>query len=536
MRISTSWAHQVSVNAMLNQQARVSKTQNQLSTGLKNLTPADDPVAAKKALDFQESIDRTEQYQRNVNTTVARNNLEESVLSSSEDILFRAKELTIQAMNSSLSQADRYAVKQEIDQLLDNLVSLANTQDANGEYIFSGDLSNNEAFVWSEQTESYEYKGGINQRESGVDLGRKIAVGDLGSSVFQDINSVSKASPEGLRSIFDTLQALSSALVASYDVTQATLTGDRFLAYGKDYSAAAVSFDLTVDGGGVPISDTVTIAAGNYATLDELVLALNTGIAGSALNGAVEARASGNNVEFVSVTTGADSSITISNDVHGVLTDFGFVTGQTNTGVDIGGSMIGKSVFQTDYLANPVKFELKGDGGISVDISLDVDFARVGDAISEINDQIVLAGADGVMGAKLADNGTSIEFFSISSGGESAIQINNKQGSFLNDAGFVDGQVGRLYDVVTNEILTDLDGALDSLLEARTGVGSRLNALQNQQFQHEKTILDIQTVLSEIQDLDYTEAISRFNLENIVLQAAQQSFVKVQNLSLFNYL
>ena len=65
MRISTSWAQQLGVNAMLNQQATVTKTQMQLSTGLKNLTPADDPIAAKKILDFQERIDKTTQYQEN---------------------------------------------------------------------------------------------------------------------------------------------------------------------------------------------------------------------------------------------------------------------------------------------------------------------------------------------------------------------------------------------------------------------------------------------------------------------------------------
>lgn len=536
MRISTSWAHQQSVNSLLNQQSKVSKTQTQLSTGLKNITPADDPVAAKKVLDFQDTIARLEQYQKNVGATLVKNNLEESVISSSEDVLFRAKELTIQALNGTLSQTDRYAIKQEVDQLIDNLLGLANTQDANGEYIFSGDLSKTPAFAWNAETESYTYQGGDHQRQTEVDQGRQIANGDIGSRVFQEIDSVSKSSPDGLRSIFDTLQGLSDALVGSYDISQATITGDRFLKYGKDYSAAPVSFDLAVDGGGSPVSDTVTIAAGNYQTLDELLTAVNAGISSSALNGTVEARAFGNKIEFISVTEGAESAITISNDAQGVLSDFGFAEGQSNSGVDIGGSIIGRSAFEKNYAANPVQFQLHGDTGITVDISLNTDFSSVTDAIAEINNQIALAGADGAMGAKLAENGTSIEFFSKSSGGASSIQIKNLAGSFLTDAGFDDGQIGHLYNTVLNEIVTDLDAALDSFLHARTGVGARLNALENHQIQHEKSVLDLQTVLSETQDLDYTEAISRFNLENIVLQAAQQSFVKVQNLSLFNFL
>jgi flagellar hook-associated protein 3 FlgL len=46
----------------------------------------------------------------------------------------------------------------------------------------------------------------------------------------------------------------------------------------------------------------------------------------------------------------------------------------------------------------------------------------------------------------------------------------------------------------------------------------------------------MQTTLSEVKDLDYAEAISRFEMDSAVLQASQQSFSKVQQLSLFNYL
>ena len=46
----------------------------------------------------------------------------------------------------------------------------------------------------------------------------------------------------------------------------------------------------------------------------------------------------------------------------------------------------------------------------------------------------------------------------------------------------------------------------------------------------------LKTVLSSIEDLDYAEAISRMNLELAGLQAAQESFQRIQNLSLFNRL
>jgi len=116
MRISTSWAQQLSVNAMLNQQAKVSNTQMQLSTGLKNLTPADDPIAAKKILDFQQHIDKTTQHQENVDVAKSRNGLEGSVLLNSRDSLLRARDLAVQALNEGvLKQEDKTAIAEEIN-------------------------------------------------------------------------------------------------------------------------------------------------------------------------------------------------------------------------------------------------------------------------------------------------------------------------------------------------------------------------------------------------------------------------------------
>lgn len=67
-------------------------------------------------------------------------------------------------------------------------------------------------------------------------------------------------------------------------------------------------------------------------------------------------------------------------------------------------------------------------------------------------------------------------------------------------------------------------------------VGARLRALDDQANQNESYLISMQTTLSEVKDLDYAEAISRFEMDSAILQASQQSFSKVQQLSLFNYL
>jgi flagellar hook-associated protein 3 FlgL len=86
------------------------------------------------------------------------------------------------------------------------------------------------------------------------------------------------------------------------------------------------------------------------------------------------------------------------------------------------------------------------------------------------------------------------------------------------------------------QALNNIDQALGHVLEVRADVGVRLNQVETQRSINESFTLQLEDTLSDIQDLDYAEAISRLNLQLTALQAAQQTYVKVQGLSLFNYL
>jgi flagellar hook-associated protein 3 FlgL len=74
------------------------------------------------------------------------------------------------------------------------------------------------------------------------------------------------------------------------------------------------------------------------------------------------------------------------------------------------------------------------------------------------------------------------------------------------------------------------------MLQARTSVGARLNVVEStRNLQQDMTLLN-EKLLSDVQDIDYNEAISRLSLQSFMLQAAQQSYAKISNLSLFNFL
>jgi flagellar hook-associated protein 3 FlgL len=87
-----------------------------------------------------------------------------------------------------------------------------------------------------------------------------------------------------------------------------------------------------------------------------------------------------------------------------------------------------------------------------------------------------------------------------------------------------------------NGQLANLDQAVGSITRARAGVGARMNALDQQGSLNDDLSLQYKTALSDTQDLNYYDAVSRLSLQSSALQAAQLTFSKLQNMSLFDYL
>ncbi len=84
--------------------------------------------------------------------------------------------------------------------------------------------------------------------------------------------------------------------------------------------------------------------------------------------------------------------------------------------------------------------------------------------------------------------------------------------------------------------LTALDNAMDQIQTVRTKIGGRMNAIENQHGINDSFGLVMEQNRSILEDLDYGEAVSRLQQQELILQASQQSFMKVEGLSLFNYL
>ncbi len=138
MRISTSQFYESTAANYQKNFAKVVKTSEEASSLVRVNTAADDPVGASRLLQLGNQASMLSQYEANVTTIKATLGTTEAVMTSIGNVLQRAKELAVSAGNAAYTDADRKAVASELGSIEDQLLSLMNTKDENGKYIFSG--------------------------------------------------------------------------------------------------------------------------------------------------------------------------------------------------------------------------------------------------------------------------------------------------------------------------------------------------------------------------------------------------------------
>ncbi len=187
MRISTKVFQQQWLATIHDQQSGLAKVQRQISTGKRIATSADDPLGAAQVVRLQQGLDRLDAYSMNADTAQRRLNLEESTLDKVTDSLDRVRELAIQAGGASRSPESRAAIADEARQVLGNLLDLANTQDAEGRFLFSGNQVHNQPF--SIGSTGVVYSGDTGTRSERIGDNRTVQENDPGSAVFQSIRN-----------------------------------------------------------------------------------------------------------------------------------------------------------------------------------------------------------------------------------------------------------------------------------------------------------------------------------------------------------
>ena len=183
MRISTQTLFDSGAARIGDLQSSLYKTQQQLATGRRILTPSDDPIAAARALEVTQSQSLNTQY--GTNRGYAKDSLVvvDGTLSSVTELLQNVKTTAISAGNGTLGDSERASIATALQSSLGQLVGLANTRDAQGNYLFSGFQTTTPAFV--QTATGAQYQGDQGQRLIQVDSSRQMAVSSQGQAVFQ---------------------------------------------------------------------------------------------------------------------------------------------------------------------------------------------------------------------------------------------------------------------------------------------------------------------------------------------------------------
>lgn len=398
MRISTPAMHYRALTAMQSQQATLSKTQNQIATGKRVQTPADDPVASVGIMELERALKESEQFGRNADMAVNRLSLEEQAIADVGSLLLRVRELAVQGNNATIDAANRRVIATELRGRLQDLVNIANKRDANNEFLFSGFASLTQPFAQSGASTSYF--GDQGARQLAVGPNQRVADGHSGFDVFMNV-------AEG-NGVFVT-----SASAAN--------TGSGVISGGSVVNLPAwAPDDYTVR---------FTSAAGDYEIVDSGAAVVTTGV------------------------YAANSAITFN-------------------GVSI--NMSGMPAMNDTFT---------------------VARSRTEDIFTTMNELIATLEGPAETQAQRA-------------------QFNSRMAGAL----------------------TQIDATQDHLSTVRAQIGSRLSGLEATQASREDQKVELQRMASELRDIDYAEALTRMNQQLVGLQAAQASYSRISQLSLFNYL
>lgn len=242
MRISTIQLFQQRVDAMLAQQQQLSKTEMQLATGKRVVSPSDDPAASLRNLQLDDRRTQNVQFLENIDRAQGRLELEETALANGVDLLQRVRELAVAALNGSNSPGDLQAIEVEVRSLLDGLVGAANTRNANGEYLFGGYQTGGVPFS-DNGSGVISYNGDRGTLHLQVSPTRQLAVADNGADVFMAI----PAAGGGTVSVFDVVNdfanALASAAPQSATLTDLDMAMDNLLSVRADVGARLRAVD-----------------------------------------------------------------------------------------------------------------------------------------------------------------------------------------------------------------------------------------------------------------------------------------------------
>jgi flagellar hook-associated protein 3 FlgL len=246
MRISTSLYFDQSSQQMSTAQTTLNQDQAQLSSGKQLVQPSDDPDKTALINQIQSQLTAQTTYQSTLTTMTTRLTAQQTALKNATSTLSQIQTLATEAANGTLTSSNRQAVANEISGLRDQLLSLANTQDSEGNYLFSGSKMGTASFA-ANGSGQVVYQGDTSTMMVNVGDNRQLSMNMAGTDAFVNVQSTDAQGNKSTISFFQSLDNLVSA-VKNSDTSgiQQGIAQAQTLQQGLDNGLAQVGTNQTV--------------------------------------------------------------------------------------------------------------------------------------------------------------------------------------------------------------------------------------------------------------------------------------------------
>lgn len=522
MRISTAQYFEFSAAKYADNFSGIIKTQEQVTSGVRIQSAADDPVGAAKLLLLQQQQAMLGQYSGNMSTLKNSLTNEESVLDSVNTALQRARELALQAGNGGISDADRKSIASEIGQIEQQVLGLLNSKDSSGQYLFSGSKTSTPPYVHNNDG-TYTYQGDETQLSLQVSDTLSIATNDTGKTILEGAVNSGRT-----QATVDPLSVNNGKVSVSAGLLTSNTAYNKSFAAGQPYTLAFTS----------STQYTLTDTDGNDVTSE----VPGNGVFDSKKEGAssISLRGVQFDISLHLKDTDIDPDAAVMDNVFTLQTKpDSFNASRTPSNTSTAQVMGANVASQADYTST------FPNSGAVIKFTNATDYEVYAQPISADSKAI----ATGVMsGSSFTAAGVTFDISGTPGAGDQFVvgASSHKSQSALDTLSQLrkaletpaDGDVAaglKLKDSV-NAAISNLSNASEQVDIVRGSIGARLNSIDIQTAENSSLSLANTSTQSSIADTDISTAAIDLAFQQAMLQASQLAFVKISQLSLFNKL
>jgi flagellar hook-associated protein 3 FlgL len=277
MRVTQSLETTQFLSAISTLESNINQTQGQMSSGLQFTTASQNPTAAGSVNNYEQALAQSQQYGTNATSAQTNLNTEDNALTQVQSQLQSLRSLALEANSGILTNSNLSAIATQAVQIQNSLLSLANTTNGNGEYIFGGFDAQTQPFTLS--ATGATYNGDEGQRQVQIAAGQTVADGDNGDVVFNQIktgNGTFTVSPAAGNTGSGVVGATTVSNPAAYNGGTYAITFTAPGTYQVTQGATVVTTGTYTNGGTIAFNGVQVTLSGQPATGDSFTLAPST--------------------------------------------------------------------------------------------------------------------------------------------------------------------------------------------------------------------------------------------------------------------